>query len=137
MEDNMQLEFSKQQPIDNPDIADIEVALAAMEDGDFLILSQDDVHYIQTVPGVVEYRDGDVHYRHEMPEYNVVTVRELFQLYLRGDRAWRTLVEWQDVTQEIYGSDVAGQGAPASPRVALVVVAVIVLAAISVWVLVR
>jgi hypothetical protein len=131
----MRLETEDAVPIDAPSEADIETMLTAMGDSSFVILSRGDVRYMQTAPGVVEYRDGDKHYRYVPDEYDRSEVRDLFVAYLQDQPAWQTSVEWVDVTQELYGSDVAGTIVRRSFPVAPAVLLLLVLVALAIWLL--
>ena len=97
------LELEGRPPIENPDSAAIEDALARVgtEGSTFATLSRDDVSYIQTAIALgegflLEYQEGslEAHFRcpQILPRERVV---EAFQKYARGDESWRAPLAWE------------------------------------------
>jgi len=86
---------------------DIEVALRDIAArGGFIILSQSDQFYIQTMTEgsdsyVLEYREGDAHHHNEA-SHNVTSeiVQAVFCKYLSGDNSWKDDVQWMHPATE-------------------------------------
>src|SRR5690349_10813258 len=92
----MELEIGGVSVAGHPDEAAIIAAIRGLEmgQGEFAILSRDDAHYIQTVPGpmpgsgfALEYQDGSVdqHYNCTDTYLGVDDIMRAFIFYLQGD----------------------------------------------------
>jgi hypothetical protein len=88
---------------DNVTSADIEEFFANEElRGEFIILLQDDDHYIQAAGEkdndcILEYRDGsgDEHYRAANILLSKAEIKQAFMDYLHGDTRWHARWKWE------------------------------------------
>ena len=97
----MELSRSQGRAIQDPTPADIEAALSELgTDGGFLILAKSDEEYVQAAGTCLEYREFEQHYR-AVGACGPDLVRSVFLEYLTPGGQWRTMTEWEDVTEEV------------------------------------
>ena len=97
--------------VENPDEAQMRAALNGLgkESGTFAILTrrEEPSEYLQTSGEknafIVEYREGDRHFRAADTALPLDKTTALFLAYCRGSDAWRKMTEWQEVTEEVKG----------------------------------
>lgn len=88
--------------LNDPTWADVDEALSSMkEDGDYVILTRGEAEFMQSIPGCIEYREGDYHYRADTNDPAISKIIDAFRSYLDGDERWRTMFVWRDVTDEV------------------------------------
>jgi hypothetical protein len=82
---------------------DVVAALADVlsEREEFLILERTDEQFMQAIPNVVEYREGDQQYRFAGSGCDRATMERLLLSYFTDDERWRTMVPWENVTAEL------------------------------------
>lgn len=100
----MQLNVNDDQQIDDPDEPQVLAALRAMEEGQFVVLSEDDDTYVQATrdgPSVwtLEKRLGSSadHYEADPAPGDLQTILDAFSAYLDGDDRWDREVDWSQV----------------------------------------
>jgi len=95
--------------LDGPDIEDLRLALAAVgkHGASFVILTRSarPLAYMQTKGGpsgfLVEYRENGRQFQSADQNLSDDITEALFLSYKRDNNAWRTQVDWRDVTAEI------------------------------------
>jgi hypothetical protein len=70
-------------------------------DNEFVILGTAPGEYVQAADRLIEYRENDRQFRARGTPIDAAVIERVFLAYLAGDRTWRSLVEWEDVTDEL------------------------------------
>ncbi|HPF39471.1 MAG TPA: hypothetical protein P5081_24960 [Phycisphaerae bacterium] len=102
----MRMETHDGKAISNPDERQIDAAVEAMTGGDaFLILSRDEMNYMQAAGDVVggfvlEYQEGDTddHFAAADGPHSTERVSKALRQYALGDTAWRTAFQWERIS---------------------------------------
>jgi hypothetical protein len=109
----MRLETEAGTVIEEPSDEKIRDVLAHLDGSapgnSFAILTRSDepIEYLQTGGGpntfLVEYRENDRQFRGADENLPYETTAAMLTSYRRGDDAWRSMVAWVDVTEEVLG----------------------------------
>lgn len=126
----MKLELSGTEFTQTLDDALIIASLQALNgDDSFLILSKDEMSYIQTCKTsdgyyVLEYQEGSLEEHYECADemLNFQKVSMAFSSYLKGSDEWKTVLRWQPLGSS---SEDNGAARPVKLLVLVVVVAII------------
>jgi hypothetical protein len=98
----VELTRSTGRAIQNPTADDVEAALGELNISDgFLILAKAEQEYVQAAGTWLEYRDAAGHFRAALEQSDPGTIRRVLLAYLASDDAWRAMVQWNDVTDEV------------------------------------
>ena len=120
--------------IENPTVDAIENEIRALPGGidSFLILSRDEMTYVQTAGGggepfTLEYQDGslEMHYR-AIGDVTLESVIKVFQAYAHERASWRNVVQWE---REDLAAYQRGSGA----KVGMIAGLILVVAVVVYW----
>ncbi len=134
----MMLESSHGKPVSHPTDHDIEQALQSLHEEDgFVILAQASEEYVQATASVIEYRADGRHYQAALSGPTDADLRRVFVAYLGRDDAFRTLLPWRDITDELPTGTAPSSGTPTTwnpaATIAGVLVAALVLGGFLAW----